>query len=308
MLRRLFYLPLINGLVRGIIYSIYGKEVPKKFRIPVNGQLSYTLSNGEKFLLETNETCFVTQEIFWNGGYTGYEYTRIFLKLIARCNVFLDVGAQLGYYSILGKKVNPNLEVHLFEPGKGPLHYLLQNIAKNGLENKLNLHEVALSGQEGSITFYQNYNPKYPYVKYPLRGGNNTQRPSMDSHEQFEVKSLTLDTFVERQGLTEVSLIKMDTEGTEYEILSKGLETIKRFRPLFITEMLPKNLELSERILELFRPFDYRFFYHENDYLHGIDLSKAQPFEFMNKGINDVFLIPGDKLELVKDLMYELEK
>ncbi len=299
-MRQFFYHPFLNRIIRKSIYFLFGGNPPKKYRIPVNGNIRYILNNGQNFVLATNETCFVTSEIFWNGGYLNYEYTEIFIELIKSCEVFLDIGAQLGYYSILAKKINPTLEVHLFEPAPGSLHYLNINLAKNHLKDKLQIHKLAVSEKNGKTTFYQNYNTKYKYVKYPLRGGNNTLNPTMVSNEKFEVDTVTLDTFVTKQNLDIVSIIKMDTEGTEHLIISNGIESIKKLRPIIITEMLIQHASSATQILDLIEPLNYNVYYHKDKSLKYFDGNNTEIVDVLNLGVTDVFLVPTEKEILIE--------
>lgn len=305
---KLFYNPQINKLVRWFVYFIFKENVPKVLRFPVNGTLKYKLFNGKELSLTTNETCFVTQEMFWNGGYLNYEYTNIFIDLIKSCDTFLDIGAQLGYYSILGKKINSNLEVHSFEPGPGPLHYLNINLKQNHLSDDVNCHEIALSEKNGTITFFQNFSSKYKYVKYPLRGGNNTLQPSMQSHNCFNVKTQTLDDFVDVNKLKSVSLIKIDTEGTEYLILNQGLTTIEKMRPIIITEMLIKKESSCEGILKLIESYDYGVYYYKDKFLWSFNGNLDALLKVLKDGVTDIFLIPKEKNNLINRKFFKNEK
>lgn len=294
--RQFFYNPSLNFILRSAIRFLFIDNPPNFLKIPVNGTLTYKLPNSEKIVLNTNETCYVTRLIYWN-GLMGYEYTKIFIELINSCEVFLDIGSQLGYYSIIAKKINDKVEVHAFEPSPGPLYYLKKNIEQNGLVNKIKMHELALSDSTGLVHFYENYHSKYPYVKFPLKGGNNTSHPYISSYNEYKVKSITLDDFVLKNNIKKISLIKIDTEGTEYSILENGKNSIETFRPIVICEMLIEHIEQSQRILDLFNNYDYLFYYNSGDEL--ISFTNKEFDTVINRDRTDYFIVPREKSGLL---------
>ncbi|WP_373517768.1 hypothetical protein, partial [Pricia sp.] len=94
------------------------------------------LKNHESFYLRTNQTSYLTRELFWKKA-ENFEYTTIFIGLIAKVTTFFDVGANIGYYSILGCKINPSLTVYAFEPSIGVMIYMRENLKINNLLDKV---------------------------------------------------------------------------------------------------------------------------------------------------------------------------
>ena len=100
-------------------------------RIHPSGTIKFKLDAlTQEIKFKTNQTNYLTKILFWERK-RGFEYTSIFIELIKDLDVFIDVGANIGYYSILGAKMNPNLKVFSFEPSIGPMIYLSENIKIN---------------------------------------------------------------------------------------------------------------------------------------------------------------------------------
>ena len=81
--------------------------------------------------------------VFWHNPAT-FEFTPLFIELIQECNVFLDVGANLGFYSFLAEKCQPNITIHAFEPSNGAFYFLDKNKQHNKGKNTF-VHKIALS-------------------------------------------------------------------------------------------------------------------------------------------------------------------
>ncbi len=104
-----------------------------KIKLPPSGVLKIKNSQGQSIKISTNQTNYLTHLIFWEGGYQSFEYTGIFIKLIRKVRTFYDIGANIGYYSLIGAMENKELKVVGFEPAAGPLFYFRENIRINSI-------------------------------------------------------------------------------------------------------------------------------------------------------------------------------
>lgn len=235
--------------------------------------------------------------IFWNGP-ENFEYTKLFTQLIMRVNTFYDIGANIGYYSLLGASLNPDLQVMSFEPARGPKHYLKVNIARNNLNDRIHLTESALSEKEGVIEFQEVKNAKYTYLDYNLSGENNlVNKKASKEFVSTEVVSSTLDSFVSH-GQPVPELMKIDTEGAEPLVLKGGYQTIAKSRPIVICEIL-KGAE-GDEITAFFKDLgEYSIYALQGDKLKPItDLNKEIKPEYL-----DFLFCPKEKQETIKDFV-----
>lgn len=244
------YQPGINQLIRPL--SLLSSRILGKRLISVSGKITVRVS-GIRFDLFTNQTSSVTQELYYHGA-EKYEFTPLFLHLIKVQSVFIDVGANIGYFSILTSKVNPTCKVFAVEPSVGSLHYLKKNVAKNHSGN-VKIIDKAISNINGQLEFYEVTNKKYPWIKYNLNGSNSLAKDSVvKSNQHYKVDVITLDALIKKHSLQTIDLIKLDTECTEHLILSDSIDVLKKYEPIIICEVYPIIEVEVEKILKTSLP------------------------------------------------------
>ena len=131
----------------------------------------------------------------------------------------IDVGAHIGDYSKFFSRYAK--KVHAFEPTESSYKLLLKNTGK-----KVFCHSVALGKEDMVINFYTD-GISACNSGVPLEGFNKTS-----------VMQARLDYF----EFSNISLIKIDAEGMDYEVLLGGEKTIQRNRPAIFVEVKPSAL------------------------------------------------------------------
>ena len=90
----------------------------------------------------------INQAIFLYGTFEISE-TRLVQAFLRPGMTFLDVGAHIGYYTLIASRlVGDAGRVHSFEPGAATRAHLEANVARNGLGN-VEIHAEALAEQTG---------------------------------------------------------------------------------------------------------------------------------------------------------------
>lgn len=156
--------------------------------------------------------------------------TRYLLKHLRPADVFLDAGANLGYYSVLCAPLVAR--VIAFEPVARTHRYCEMNIALNALPN-VELHRLGLWHEEATVS-----------MRGDCVGVNAAIAPSADAAGTEAVRVSSLDGLI-RTGklrLTRLDVIKMDVEGAELAALKGMRQTIDRHRPRIILELNPPML------------------------------------------------------------------
>ena len=291
LLYKFIYHKNINYILRNLNKFLSG-ILPDKIKLPPSGFFSLKTDSG-KIKIATNQTSYLTQLLFWN-GYKNFEYSEIFEKLSKNINSFLDIGSNIGYYSLLATKSNPNIKVFGFEPATGPKYFLQKNIQLNNFQNNIKAINLALSNQIGQIDFYEVESPKYKYLKHDLAGeGNAGTKTTSRNFIKNTVSAITLEKFIDNENITNVDLIKIDTEGTEIDILNSGKSVIAQFKPIIICETLYNTIE--NELDDFFKELDYLFFTHTSDGLEKVSTIKRN----YDNGIRNCFFVPKSKSDLI---------
>lgn len=142
----------------------------------------------------------------------------------------LDIGANIGAYSVfLGAHENIS-SVHVFEPMDDCIVEINQNIIQNGLVGKTTIHAVALSNKSGSARFRRIAS---------LSGANGISSTFLFSQEKYkdeiEVSTAKLDDLL--SDISETLVIKLDVEGHEYNVLLGAQRTLSNNKGILQIEI-----------------------------------------------------------------------
>jgi len=296
-LYQIIYQSTINALLIAIIKP-FKNSLPKKYWLSPSGKIKFRLKNGNLITMKTNQTSFVTWNIEWY-GYDKYEYVSIFEAIAPNINSFFDVGSNTGLYSLILAGTNKNAKTWAFEPSIGPNKFLQENIIENNFEGKIIAESIALADQNTELEFVSAFSKKFAYLKDATLGGSGHISGARDetSSLKFKVKAMTLDKFVSENNITNIDLMKLDTEETEHLIIKKGSETIKRFNPIIVCEVF--SPQMASDLLELLLPLGYSVFQSKKTYLEPIEA-----VQFKSGEVADCFFVPKEKLNLISTFIH----
>lgn len=168
--------------------------------------------------------------------------TRLFDMMAARATGFLDIGANIGYFSVRAAKRDPDLTIYAFEPLPRSFEYLQRNVARNRVGNQVVCFGYGLSESNGAAEFYSD---RLNGTNASLLNVANASNP-----DKFVGFVMRLDDWVDGYK-ADVDLIKCDVEGAELMVFRGADRTLRTQRPMIITEML--------------RKWSQPFGYHPND-------------------------------------------
>lgn len=200
-------------------------------------------------------------------NFLDYETTEsaMIMRLVGPEDCVIDIGANMGWYSINIAKKYPNSKIYAFEPIPKTYHYLSENISLNCVTN-IEAFPFGLSNEKNDLVFYF----------YP-EGGVNASIANVSEREDVELINChveTLDDVVEQKKL-KIDFIKCDVEGAELFAFKGGIESIKRDKPIVFTEMLRKWSAKFDyhpnEIIQMFSDVGYECFYCSEDKLVKID-------------------------------------
>ena len=221
--------------------------------LPRAGVTRMTLPGGQRARLWSRGDDWVSNQVFWR-GWDGYEpeVARVFWRLASAARVTLDVGAHVGYFSVLAALAAPQGTVFAFEPLPAVYERLRHNIALNRLANVIAVPEAA-GAHDAEAEFF--------HVPGVIPSSSSLSADFMRGTEGLtavRVPVTRLDSFLAGRGIDGVDLIKIDTETTEPDVLSGLGDCLSAWRPDIICEVLTRaDVAALTSILE---PVGYRFF------------------------------------------------
>lgn len=162
-------------------------------------------------------------------------------------DVFFDIGANVGVFSIYAGKSNPGLRVHCFEPEISNAALLKVNIIENGLADQVLIHSFGFSDQSGLSNLWL----------YDLTAGAALHTESKGWRHytvegrspvvwREEIYSTTLDDYCECRSLFP-DWIKIDTDGNERKILEGARKLLQNTVLKGLIIEMPSEKEDSEK-------------------------------------------------------------
>jgi FkbM family methyltransferase len=136
-------------------------------------------------------------------------------RVLPSVHCVLDVGANVGDWSAAALAINPNLEVHCFEPNPSTFAALSQRSLKGDV--RLNAFALGAESAEHELNVYGE-----------LDGLNSLyERAGTTPVRRERIKVETLDKYAADAGIDEIGLLKIDTEGHELAVM-RGAESMLR--------------------------------------------------------------------------------
>ena len=179
-------------------------------------------------------------EVFITGANVDWGSEELFANHLDASGVVLDVGANIGYYSLY---MLPKAgAVHAFEPDPRAFADLRSNLAGH---SNVHAHGTAVGKSTGKSSFILEPNSEVSHL-----AGSSIQR----GEETYEVDVTTIDQFVAERDLR-ITGIKIDVEGADLDVIEGAVKTLVSQGPLVLTETTP-----DERLFGLIRPHSYRVF------------------------------------------------
>lgn len=144
---------------------------------------------------------------------------------LRQAEVFFDVGANIGVYTLYAALRHPRLRVVAFEPEYANLHLLRDNVLANGVQDRVQVFAVALSDRSGLSRLH--IQDTTPGSALHTESGQPLERTLAGRPVVWQegIATVTLDAFCGQTGLAPNG-IKMDVDGTEPRILAGGRETL----------------------------------------------------------------------------------
>jgi len=196
---------------------------------------------GLRLLVHADST--VGRNLLLHGSYEPYE-TELFLSSIIPDTTVLDIGANVGYYSLLAScAMNNSGRVLSFEPHPELFRLLTCNIEANGSENVVPLN-VALTNRVGTIRLFFSSVDRGKHSLSSFNASVCAGSPSAEHSDHVAdsrqtpasaiVPAMRLDDVLRDRDLPPVSVVKMDVEGAEHLVFDGATTMLDTAQPMTI--------------------------------------------------------------------------
>jgi FkbM family methyltransferase len=279
-----YYFSLLLANFTKPLYSVsrcVADQIQRRVR---KNSVTIRLPNGKNMTLGRDAGVGMASLLFWH-GLDGYEpeTSRTLRFLFERVTTFVDVGANCGLYSILGALWNPRLQVVAFEPVPGIFEGLRRNVRLNGLEDRVQCENFALSSESGRATLF-----------LPVAEGSELDSTGTLAAESWQsrkgsprvdVESIRFDEYEARHPMR-VDLVKIDVEDFEADVLEGMRSVITRDRPFIVCEILPRS-HGNRRTLVLVESLGYQPYW-----ITPVGYIRVARFDFNRGNWTDFLLSP----------------
>lgn len=275
---------MINLPVRVVIKGLtsFGQRTFDFFSLhwPVHGTIRFKLPAGETVSIYSRGDDFVSTQAFWK-GFTGYEgpSINVFYHLSRKSRVVFDIGANVGYFSLIAAAANKQAKVYSFEPIKYVFDRLRRNIGINGFDNIIAVNSI-VGDSNDPVSFYA---PQIDGISH----AGSTKKGWAEGTTEIKVESVTGDSYKGLKNTGKVDLLKMDCEFHEVEVLNGMTDILEQDKPIILMEILfPEGKEQSGHF--------------ENDQYKEIE-------RIIKKNNYYIYLISNSGLVRMEDLEYNPE-
>ena len=224
-----------------------------KDRMPLEMAMTRLDAYGQEFHFVHVAGDYIPRKI--SDEHTFYEST--FLELLQGFHrpgdVIIDGGANIGNHTLYFAKV-VGAEVIAFEPEPHNASCLAINVALNGSSDRVQIHRHALGQSSGMVTLQMNVQSNFG--SFTAKSSSNPNSEQMSDTRQVSVAVSSLDTVIETsKSRKNISILKLDVEGMELEVLRGAKELIRSSLPVIAVECF--TLEELGRIESFLEPMEY---------------------------------------------------
>jgi FkbM family methyltransferase len=208
-----------------------------------------------KMLLDPED--MVAREILESGGWEPGSW-KMMREHLGTGGTFVDVGAQIGYYSLKAAPVvGVGGSVIAIEPNPETVRKLQANIDASGAK-AVTVAPVACADTEAMLDLFAA--PESNTGETSLSKANASQAGPVAN--TFKVRARPLDDIIRELAVARVDVIKIDVEGAEYLVLKGALETMDRHHPMLLLELIDRQLQSMgssvAQVVQLLRAHGYR--------------------------------------------------
>jgi FkbM family methyltransferase len=176
-------------------------------------------------------------------GARGYEHAvvNIWRRICAESRCAVEIGANIGLFCLAGARQNPAIRYRAYEPLPVAAQILRGNLALNNLTATVEVVEAAVVNDDSHRTVQ---------LSIPEQGFEEVSTGSFVAElanvTKTTASSVVVPTIDMLEAISGAEAIKIDAEGIEPALLSRGLKSIMKTRPEIIVEILQWDSAFSQ--------------------------------------------------------------
>lgn len=245
--------------------NFYAKLIPNNYQYQSN-TIRKCRRDGVEYELDISD---YMQYCIYYGIKT--EPREVLYNLVRNGTTVIDVGTNIGETLLNFSKLNTKGLNLGFEPVPFLYERARRNIQINKFKNIV-LENLALSDSFGNLSFNLDNTNNSGGIFLTETAGENPGKT---------VKAVTLDHYVKQNNVKNISLIKIDVEGFEMNVLQGAKETLEEFHPALFVEInnsfLQRQNTSAKELFDYLQTLNYKIFYAENR------MPLSQNYSFDNK-------------------------
>ncbi|HLH52954.1 MAG TPA: FkbM family methyltransferase [Verrucomicrobiae bacterium] len=233
-------------------------------------------ATGPALKLTNLDDCYLAFQLYWRGIDFYEPITRALLhELLSPGSTFLDLGAHVGLFSLEAALLQRDIRIFAFEPNPKNFDRLTANAKANEVRNMI-CEPIAVSDRDGTAMLYLAESDMSASLMKGFQSEDTVQVG------QIQVRTTTLDKYVQQKSLKAPMVIKVDIEGHEPAFFRGATRTLAEHKPDILLEVL---YEQDRDTVASLKSLGYGFYPITDEGLVETDapkLVKRFPFLFFN--------------------------
>ncbi len=192
-----------------------------------------------------------------------FEELKFIYSILDSNDTYVDVGAHIGDSSLLAASKIKTGKVIACEPTPNIYAELLANIRLNNFERKIIPLQKAVSDKVGTAFFSLEAASEVNHLLLSSKKGKS-----------IKVPTTTIDSLVEKYSLKDITILKIDVEGFELEVLKGAIKSLRSKKiDMILFEVNPASQMIEKKLIEieaLLSKFSYEFYSFEESNLKPV--------------------------------------
>ena len=196
---------------------------------------------------------------FWRGKtlFTKEPITIQWIKSFKKNNIFFDIGANIGVYSLYAG-INSNVKVYSFEPESNSFQTLMENIIINNQEKNILAYPIGISNKtELTKLHLSEFATASSHHTVGKKALDHNSLKQISTRYKQGIFSTTLNELIKKWDLPIPNYIKIDVDGIEYKIIEQGEKIFQNKKLLSILIEINEDRDKDKEIINILKSFGF---------------------------------------------------